>query len=455
MMHVQKVTLVLVLGLGLVRWANGVDLQVSSGPLIIGESVTMSTEGGIPSDFYWLFADNVSGDFHFHNGAWFGLGFSPGFVLVDQDKFGSTGRLDFVMQVPDDPRLVGLSVFVQGVMDDPPIGVATSNRLDLLIRERSRGILISVDEILTLPKSGTAWDQVLKVANETTGTPDLSDQDDFVNVRVLAKALVFGRTGDQRYRSDVIQACMDAIGTEQGGRTLALGRELAAYVISADIVGLPSTEDQRFRDWLRDSLDTVLDGKTLRSTHEERPNNWGTHCGGSRAAIAAYLGDSKELARCAQVLKGWLGDRSSYAGFEYGDLSWQADPSHPVGINSKGSTKQAHSIDGVLPDDQRRGGGFQWPPPKENYVYEALQGALLQAIILDRNGYDTWNWEDRALLRAFNWLHKEADFDAEGDDDWQPHVVNFFYGTAFPAPEASNPGKNIGWTCWIYGRGQG
>jgi len=62
-------------------------------------------------------------------------------------------------------------------------------------------------------------------------------------------------------------------------------------------------------------------------------------------------------------------------------------------------TKDGHRIDGVLPDDQRRGGSFGWPAPRENYVWEALQGALAQAVILHRAGYDVWNWEDRALLR--------------------------------------------------------
>ena len=69
------------------------------------------------------------------------------------------------------------------------------------------------------------------------------------------------------------------------------------------------------------------------------------------------------------------------AGFEYGDLSWQADPTKPVGINPVGAKRDGHSIDGVLPDDQRRSGGFVWPPTKENYVWEALQGAIAQAVI--------------------------------------------------------------------------
>src|SRR5690606_26242115 len=122
---------------------------------------------------------------------------------------------------------------------------------------------------------------------------------------------------------------------------------LASYVIAADIVGLSATQDTQFRAWLRRTLTDTHLGRTLQSTHEDRPNNWGTMAGASRAAVAVYLGDTKELARTAQVFKGWLGDRSSYAGFKYGDLSWQSNPNQPVGINPKGATKNGHSIDGA------------------------------------------------------------------------------------------------------------
>ena len=104
-----------------------------------------------------------------------------------------------------------------------------------------------------------------------------------------------------------------------------------------------------------------------------RPSNWGAHAGASRAAIAVYLGDRVELEKTARVLKGYLGDRSSYAEFRYRkDVSWQCDQTSPVGLNPAGCTKHGRSIDRVLPDDQRRAGGFRWPPPKENYVYGAL-----------------------------------------------------------------------------------
>jgi hypothetical protein len=305
---------------------------------------------------------------------------------------------------------------------------------------------------LTLPTTGPAWDNLKRAADRPVGPPDLSNQNDPTNVLVMAKALVYARTGEKRYRDAVIRACMQAIGTETGGRTLDLGKELIAYILAADLVGLPEQEDQRFRAWLRDLLDRRFpSGKTLRSTHEIRPNNWGTYAGASRLAIAAYLGDQAEFEQAARVFKGWLGDREAHISFRFKDRSWQADPFHPVGINPLGAMKEGHSIDGVLPDDQRRSGGFRWPPPKENYVYSALQGALAQAIILNRAGYPVWEWEDRALLRAFRWLYDQADYPAKGDDTWQPHVINYYYGTDFPAPIPTKPGKNVGWTDWTHG----
>jgi hypothetical protein len=252
----------------------------------------------------------------------------------------------------------------------------------------------------------------------------------------------------------VIDACRRAIGTEDGGRTLALGRELAAYVIAADLVGLPPDLDAPFRSWLASVRHESLDGRTLVSTHEDRPNNWGTDASASRAAVAVYLGDSADLQRVATVFKGWLGDRAAYSGFDYGDLDWQSNPSQPVGVNPKGATIQGYPVDGVLPDDQRRGGGFAWPPPQENYVWGALQGALATAVILSRAGYpDVWSWQDQALLRAVRWLHDQARFPAEGDDTWLPHLANHYYGTSFPAPVPARAGKNLGWTDWTHGPG--
>lgn len=316
------------------------------------------------------------------------------------------------------------------------------------------GIWLDADELAALPTVGPAWDYLKATADQPTTMPDLSDQDCDANVRVLAKALVYARTGQASYRAEVVDALriITHYNTEAGGRTLALGRELVAYVIAADLIDLGDADaelDAQFRTKLRALLTKSLDGLTLQSTHEERPNNWGTHAGASRVAVAIYLGDSAELERAAAVFHGWLGNRAAYSGFSYGDLSWQADPANPVGVNSLGAAKDGHNIDGALPEEMRRGGAFQWPPVPTGYPWEALQGALVQAELLQRAGYPAWEWEDRALLRAVEFLYGIG-WTPTGDDEWQVWLINRAYGVDYATNTTALPGKNIGWTSWTH-----
>ncbi len=251
--------------------------------------------------------------------------------------------------------LLLLTVAVAQALADPPPGT----------------IWIGAEQWSKLPLAGPAWKQLKTQADQPVGIPNLRDQDQMNNVYVLTKALVYARTGEEKYRTEVRQQLKLAMDTELDGRTLALGRELAVYVIAADLINLPrydaTFDTQEFRPWLRRTLTETLEGRTLQSTHEGRPNNWGTHAGASRAAVAVYLGDTVELARTAQVFQGYLGDRSAYASFQFGtDLSWQCGAARPVGINPRGCRKNGHSLDGVLPDDQRRCGPFQWPPCRTN-----------------------------------------------------------------------------------------
>ena len=318
------------------------------------------------------------------------------------------------------------------------------------------GIWISQAELAAKPMSGSAWNGLLSAANSSCGTPDLANQDDGANVCVMAKALVFARTGTTSYRTDVITALRSIVNSgTYNGRALAIGRELGAYVIAADLISLSTADsalDQQFRLKIREFLTTPTSGgpPSLIDCHEDRPNNWGAHCGASRAAVYAYLGDAAGIARVAQVFKGWLGDQSSYTGFSYGDLSWQCNASAPVGVNPPGCVKDGHNINGVLPDDQRRCGSFGWPPCQTGYNWEALQGVLAQAIILQRQGYDPQNWSSQALKRAVTWLYNVSGDIPSSDDTWAPWVVNYFYGTSFSTQSPSNPGKNVGWTDWTH-----
>jgi Alginate lyase len=325
------------------------------------------------------------------------------------------------------------------------------------------GIWVASEELAWRPTAGPAWERLKTAADGELGKPNLADQDSLHDVRTLAVALVYARTGDPAYRAKAADAIMSAIGTEAGGRTLALGRNLIAYVVAADLIDLKRYDparDQQFRVWLDGVRRVQMEALTLISTHELRPNNWGTLAGASRIAAALYLGDGNDLARAAQVFQGWLGDRSAYAGFIYqDDLSWQADPSAPVGINPAGASKDGRSIDGVLPDDMQRGCGLKWPPCPTGYPWEGLQGAVAQAELLHRAGYDAWNWSDQAIRRAAQFYLDLSQQHPEGewwpterkDDAWTVWVINRAYGTSF-ATAPLRPGKNMGWTDWTHAR---
>jgi hypothetical protein len=109
----------------------------------------------------------------------------------------------------------------------------------------------------------------------------------------------------------------------------------------------------------------------------------------------------------------------------------------------------------VIPDDQRRCGSFAWPPCKTNYAWTSLQGLFSQAVVLDRLGYDVWNWEDQALLRSIRWLHLTTFDDGQnyapvGDDEWLSYLVNSYYNSTLAVNPQPRPGKIMGWTEWTH-----
>jgi hypothetical protein len=308
-------------------------------------------------------------------------------------------------------------------------------------------------DLAALPTSGTPWNNVKQAADADLSNGTLGVRDEH-NVRTMAAGLVALRLNSDTYRAKVRASLTGLMANPMySGDPLANLRRLGAYAVAADLADLKTfdpTVDQQFRTWLDQARKQSLGGTTTAEYHELRPNNWGTEACFARVAAALYLGDTAEVARAAYVFRGWLGDRTAYTGFTYGDDWWQADPTKPVGINPVGATMQGHNIDGVLPEEMRRSGVFTWPPPKENYVYVGLEGAIGCAVLLSRRGYDVWNWSDQALLRAFIWLKDQADYAAVGNEGWQPVIINKIYGTNFPVPSSISPGTNIGWGEWTH-----
>lgn len=325
------------------------------------------------------------------------------------------------------------------------------------------GLLTNANEVASLPTSGAAWTAMLAEADKTR-TPDIANQDDDSDIVCLARALVWLKTGTASYRTGARDLIMAAIDTEDlATDALAASRNIFGYVVAADTIGLDGSDDTSFRSWLSATLDQEFpDGRTVRTTHADRPNNWGLMAGASRVAAASYLGLTSEVETCSQIFHGWLGNRSvytfdtaDYGGPDPADLSWQADAANPVGINPIGSTISGNDVSGVLPDEQRRSGSFSWPPPAASYVHEGLQAVVAQAIVLHRLGYNVWNWEHQAIKRAFDWVYaypnSGAGYPPTGDDSWMTYAINHYYGTSFSTESPSTHGKQMGYTDWLYG----
>lgn len=308
---------------------------------------------------------------------------------------------------------------------------------------------LTEQEILALPTDGPGWVAVRKAADALAGAADLDNQDESQGERCLAAALAGRRLGNTAYLDKAARLLATAPESENGGRTLALGRNLAAYVIAADLAGYRPAS---FVDWLARVRTETLDGMSLVSTHEKRANNWGTACGASRIAAALYLEDAADLDRAVKVFRGWLGDRSSYSGFKFGGLDWQADPKAPVGVNPKGATKGGDLVDGCLPDDQRRTGGFKWPPPAGNYVRAAISHSFVSATLLWQAGIDVFSASDSALRRAVEFFVGPCKGSFAGDDGWAPPLIEWAYpGLDAGAGDPGAVGKTMAWCAWTHG----
>ncbi len=325
------------------------------------------------------------------------------------------------------------------------------------------GFFVSRSQLARLPTAGRAWQSLLEEAEAAYLAPDLGNQDGQANTRTWAQALV----GVRLAREDLIEEVRRALreiserAPDPAWSTLAVGRELLAYVLAADLIELSRRDpdlDRAFRARLESLREAPFQGRTLVSTHEDRPNNWGTHAGATRVAIALYLGDGVDLAAAAAVHRGWLGERAAYAGFRFGPLSWQEDEQRPVGVNRVGARRDGIDLDGSLPEEMRRGGPLAEPPAHTGYAWEALQGATVTTELLARNGYpDAWRWGGSALLRAVDYLARldaaQGGWWARGDDRWNVWLVNHGTGRAYRSEAGVGPGKNLGFTDWTHAPG--
>jgi hypothetical protein len=354
---------------------------------------------------------------------------------------------------------------------------------------RGQGIWIAPEEIGGLPTDGPAWEAVLDAADRSSyGEPNLADQDSGHDTKVLAAALVYARTGDASYRARAVAELMAVVGTENntdpsctktsrpaeygdgppGARSMAIARNLAAYCIAADVLDFrsggydPEGQGAAWETWLdqvRFRINCPNNGdlwKNLSEVHDESGSNGNAMAGGARIACAAYLGDQDELAAAWDTFRRVCGNRDVGPDIRINYPSWQHDPEAPVAINPEGTTKDGHRIDGVIVNDQGRGGDFQWPPGYTSYPWDNILGLTVQATVLERTGHPAWSQSDSAVRRAVEFLYhlrqetgdvRWADGDRASPAIW---LVNAAYGTGFLVGPAGED-KNIAWTDWTHG----
>lgn len=337
----------------------------------------------------------------------------------------------------------------------PPTATAAPTNTPAPPTAARPGIWISQDEIMALPMSGPGWDELMVAANSAPTTANVSNQDSDASTGTMAAAIVCARTAIKSF-CDKTVAALRAVATgnlESGGRALAFGREMIGYVLSADIIGLKDRDpalDSQFRTKIKSWLDypTSSGPDSLRICSDDRPNNWGGHCTASRIAIDLYLGDKTDLDKAAKIVKGWMGDRSAYSGFTFGELWWQPDPLRPVGVVPVGGEIDGHDLSGAQPEELRRAGGYKWPPGATDYNWEGYQGPLESTWMLMGAGYPADKWSDRAVCRVPAFLYRMG-WPAVGDDQWAPWLINRICGTNYPTT-GGGKGKGVGWTRWLF-----
>ena len=323
-----------------------------------------------------------------------------------------------------------------------------------------------------VPSTGAAWKRLLADAQADPGQADVADQDSGHDVATLAAALACVRTAGPELCGKARTGVVSAIGTERGGRWLAVGRNLTAYVIAADVLGLradgdPASAGSRVEAWIRGFLTERLadnnSGEPIGFIPFASGSNASAQEGAAFAAVAAYLGDRPALQRAWDAFRTYTCDSSGpdreHIDLHHGvEAGWAYDDRQPCAVNPAGATKaipegrpgagQTRPIGGAIINDMARGGDFAWPPGATQYPWTGLEGLVPAAVILERAGYPAFAAGDRAVLRAAEYLWylqlatRSGAWFHERRSSEIVQLVNVAYGSHFPLDAADRRGTH-------------
>lgn len=357
--------------------------------------------------------------------------------------------------------------------DEPVVEASTSD-----VGEGARGIWVDRARLMLHPTSGSAWDRVLEDAERDHGSANIADQDSNHDVYTLAAALACARA--DQHCAKARNGVLGAIGTESGARWLAVGRNLGAYIIAADLLGLradgiPASDGTRVQEWIESWLTKELldnNSSELRAIAPFHSSvNAAAQEGFAYVAVAAYLQDTAALGRAWDAFRTFACDPAAPDDEDiYLDPAvtdgWAHDNRRPCAVNPLGTRKTVPSglpgaggiyrVDGALIGDMRRGGVFQWKPGYTSYPWVGLEGLIPAALLLDRAGYPAFEVADRAVLRTHEYLWQLRD--STGDARWFDgtrareivQLVNAVYHTAFPVNDVTGAGRTVGYTAWTH-----
>ena len=352
----------------------------------------------------------------------------------------------------------------------------------------SSDMLIDPARLASLPTSGDAYDYMKEQADAAlsdmnlSGNPDATSPwlpnyngDDNVPrpaVQTLAAALVYARTGEERYRDFVIKVNRYLIGTEterstdgtaEQDKLLATSRQIGAFVVAGSLVDMdPALTGSRsgfggisWSEWLSDlRTDTIgTSGQAANMTElsDERASNWGAFGRAARIAIDIYLGDDADLALVVNRFQISLGERDGdWQPTQDLDLSFSCTGDAWIAINPASC---GPAFDGMIVEDiSRSSGGYpNYDRTGIGYTMESYQAMLFSAVLLERQGYDAFGWGDQALRRVMDWLTREGFPQGNGTtvERHESWVAQYFYGKSYPTTPALM-GRTLGFTDWLF-----
>lgn len=290
-----------------------------------------------------------------------------------------------------------------------------------------RSIGASRDYIMSLPTSGTQWQQVVSMAGDAY-TVDTGDGATDGSGNAVAGALVYVRTGDTTYR-DKVNAALDQVQATNPASWwhAAANRKMVGWVQAAELVGRAARNaDGSLTAWGR----YISEHTTV--THQAGPsraavmtraaygwdNNHGAAARASLAAIQAVLGDTAGLSKSCKAMQAFLGGSSADGTYRFvmstnpgsnemgitgGAESWYVS-GNPAGIGLPGNGLRS----GAIPSDAFREGAT-YPTigaaGRDHYIAGNLMREVAAIGILEANGCDgLWEYASSAPLRAMEWI---------------------------------------------------